>query len=344
MEKSMTIHRISTEGNTCEFQQEDHDTVLRAALRAGIGFPYECNSGGCGSCKFDLIEGAIENLWPEAPGLTERDRRKNYLLACQCRATSDLRIKMRPAQEYVPPITPQRRKASFIGAVDLTHDIREFRFVAEGKADFLPGQYATLTIPGIASPRAYSMSNLANAQGEWHFQIRRVPSGKATERLFHKLAMGDEVEIDGPYGLAWLREDNPRDIACIAGGSGLAPMISIARGASARGLLEARNLHFFYGGRTPRDICGESLLRQLPEFGKRIHFHPVVSLPEQDLGEIWTGETGYVHDLVRSELHDRITNFEFYFAGPPPMTQALQEMLMVGYRVPFDQVHFDRFF
>ncbi|WP_244517182.1 2Fe-2S iron-sulfur cluster-binding protein [Pseudomonas linyingensis] len=344
MGKIMAIHRISLDGNTCEFQQEGHDTVLRAALRAGVGFPYECNSGGCGSCKFDLLEGEVDNLWPDAPGLTERDRRKNYVLACQCRATSDLRIKMRPAQEYVPPVAPQRRSATFIGAVDLTHDIREFRFATEVNADFLPGQYATLAIPGVAAPRAYSMSNLANTQGEWHFQIRRVPSGKATERLFHELTIGDKIEIDGPYGLAWLREENSRDIACIAGGSGLAPMISIARGASAAGLLKTRNLHFFYGGRTPRDICGESLLRQLTEFGKNIHFHPVVSLPEQDPGEIWSGETGYVHDLVRRELHDRMSDFEFYLAGPPPMTKALQEMLMVGYRVPFDQVHFDRFF
>ncbi|MNY82107.1 Ferredoxin--NAD(P)(+) reductase CarAd [compost metagenome] len=70
----------------------------------------------------------------------------------------------------------------------------------------------------------------------------------------------------------------------------------------------------------------------------------MVSLPEQDPGENWSGATGYVHDLVRSELHERIKNFEFYFAGPPPMTKALQEMLMVGYLIPFDQVHFDRFF
>lgn len=344
METPMTQHRIAIEGDTYEFPQGDRDTVLRAALRAGVGFPYECNSGGCGSCKFDLIEGEIENLWPDAPGLTERDRRKNCLLACQCRAKSDLRIKVRPAPEYIPLIEPRRRKARFATATDITYDIREFRFLAEGKADFLPGQYALLAVPGVEAPRAYSMSNFANPDGEWHFQIRRVPLGKATEHLFHRLHPGDEIEIDGPYGLAWLRENSPRDIVCVAGGSGLAPMISIARGASAAGMLKTRHLHFFYGGRTPRDICGESYLRQLPEFGSRIHFHPVVSLPQQDPGEIWTGETGFVHELVRRELDGRMTDFEFYFSGPPPMTQALQEMLMVGYRVPFAQVHFDRFF
>lgn len=340
----MTQYRISIESEAVEFQQQDGDTVLQAALRAGSGFPYECNSGGCGSCKFDLVEGEIENLWPEAPGLTERDRRKNRLLACQCRAKSDLRIKVRTASDYVPPIQPKRHKAKFIGVDEITHDIREFRFQAEGPAEFRAGQYATLSIPGVASPRSYSMSNLANRGGQWHFQIRRVPHGQATDRLFHHLISCAEIEIDGPYGLAWLREDSPRDIVCAAGGSGLAPMISIARGASASGMLATRHLHFFYGGRTPRDICGESFLREVPEFGSHIHFHPAVSMPEQDSGSTWDGEAGFVHEVIRRRLTSPMTDFEFYFAGPPPMTQALQEMLMVGYRVPFEQMHFDRFF
>lgn len=340
----MTQYRIAIESEAVEFLQQKDDTILRSALRAGKGFPYECNSGGCGSCKFELIDGEIENLWPEAPGLSERDRRKNKLLACQCRARSDLRIKVRTEPEYVSSIQPQRRKAILIGVNDVTHDIREFCFEAEGPADFLAGQFAALSLRGLTSSRCYSMSNLGNREGRWQFQIRRVPHGQASELLFHRLHPGDEIEIDGPYGLAWLREDSPRDIVCAAGGSGLAPMVSIARGASASGMLATRNLHFFYGGRTPQDICGESFLRELPEFGSRIHFYPAVSMPEQDPDSNWDGETGFVHEVIRRRLGSNMPAFEFYFAGPPPMTQSLQEMLMVGYRVPFEQVHFDRFF
>lgn len=336
--------KIHIEGGLGEFSQEVLDTVLRSALRAGIGFPYECNSGGCGSCKFDLVEGKIENLWPEAPGLTDRDRRKGRLLACQCRAETDLRLKVRTAPEYIPIVKPRRQKAKLIGITQITHDISEFHFVTGDAAEFRAGQYASLAIPGVSAPRCYSMSNLPNAQGDWHFQIRRVPQGAATDVLFHNLRVGDELELDGPYGLAWLREDSPRDIVCVAGGSGLAPMVSIARGASRAGMLKTRHLHFFYGARTPRDVCGDSFLQELPEFGSQIHFYPAVSLPEQDPGIPWDGETGYVHELVRRQLDGRMAEFEFYFAGPPPMTQACQEMLMVGYRVPFEQVHFDRFY
>ncbi|MDO8347052.1 MAG: 2Fe-2S iron-sulfur cluster-binding protein [Rugosibacter sp.] len=340
----MTQARISIEGEEDAFDQMGEDTVLRAALRAGIGFPYECNSGGCGSCRFDVLEGEVENLWPDAPGLTERDRRKGRLLACQCRANTNLCIKVRTAPEYRSVMQPKRFRASFIAMHEITHDIREFRFVATGKADFLAGQYVMLAIPGVTTPRAYSMSNIGNDEGQWHFQIRRVANGAATDKLFHHLHAGDEIEIDGPYGLAYLRTDIPRDIVCVAGGSGLAPMVSIARGAAQSSMLKTRQLHFFYGGRTPRDICGETFLRELPGYGERIHFYPVVSLPDENSGTHWNGETGFVHELVRRVFGDSLPNFEFYFAGPPPMTQTLQEMLMVGYRVPFEQIHFDRFF
>lgn len=340
----MSQAKIRIGGEEGAFDQAGEDTVLRAALRAGIGFPYECNSGGCGSCKFELLEGTVENLWPDAPGLTERDRRKGRLLACQCRASTDLCIKVRPVPECVPLIKPKRFRAQFTAMRNISHDIREFQFSTKGRADFMPGQYAMLSIPGVSTPRAYSMSNVGNGVGEWHFQIRRVANGAATDKLFHHLHTGEEIGVDGPYGLAYLRSDAPRDIVCVAGGSGLAPMVSIARGAAQSGMLKTRQLHFFYGGRTPRDICGETILRELPTYGERIHFHPVVSLPGNDSTAHWSGETGFVHELVRRIFGESMPDFEFYFAGPPPMTQTLHEMLMVGYHVPFEQIHFDRFF
>ena len=324
------------------FVQPPGDTLLRAALRAGQGLSYECNSGGCGGCKFELLEGEVETLWAEAPGLSERDRRRGRHLACQCRAIGDVTIAAASAPEYVPAVAPKRQRARLVSVHDITHDIREFRFAASENACFLPGQYAMLDLPGLASSRAYSVSNTANDAGEWHFQIRRVQHGTGTHVLFDQLAAGSEIGLDGPYGVGYLRPDSPRDLVCVAGGSGLAPMVSIARGAAEAGMLADRQLYFFYGARTPRDVCGEEMLRSLPGYGTAIHFLPVVSLPH-DGGE-WTGATGYVHDQLAQVLPKAFAEYEFYFAGPPPMTQALQELLMLGHQVPFGQIHFDRFF
>ena len=335
---------IQIEGLDRPIVQTGVDTILRAALRAGVGFPYECNSGGCGSCKFEIVSGSIENLWPEAPGLTERDRRKNKLLACQCVPASDLVIKVRLDPLCVPHIRPQRRFAHLVGSSDITHDIREFRFVTKSAAEFLPGQYASLNIPGVGAPRCYSMSNLPNRDGEWHFQIRRVHHGRASAWLFEQARAGDRIEIDGPFGHAYLREQSLRDIVCVAGGSGLAPMVSIARGAVAAGMLRDRQLHFFYGGRTPRDLCGEEFLRSFREFGERIFYYPIVSDAHSIDQYRWSGDVGLVHEWLPRKLDGDLARFEYYFAGPPPMTQAIQEMLMLTHKVPFAQIHFDRFF
>jgi len=335
---------IHIDSSPLSFEQAAGDTVLRAALRAGIGFPYECNSGGCGSCRFDIVSGSVTTLWPDAPGLSERDRRRGRQLACQCEAASELTIKVRTGDEYRPRIEPRRRPARLVGSFDVTHDIREFHFATAMPAEFTPGQYASLALAGVGAPRGYSMSNLPNAQGQWQFQIRRVPGGQATTVLFDTLAVGDDIELDGPYGQAGLREDNPRDIVCVAGGSGLAPMVSIARGAAAAGMLGARRLHFFYGARTPRDICGESFLHELHGFGSTVLFHPVVSDPTSADAAGWSGARGFVHEALARVLGEGLVQYEFYFAGPPPMTQAIQELLMSKYLVPYTQIHFDRFF
>ncbi len=143
--------------------------------------------------------------------------------------------------------------------------------------------------------------------------------------------------------MAYLREDAPRDILCLAGGSGLSPMISIARGFARSEKLAGRNLHFIYGGRGARDICGEPMLRCLPGYGERIFYHPAVSAPESDPETTWSGRVGFVH-AVAQEMHgERLADFEVYFAGPPLMAEAVQKMLY-KMKVPAGQIHFDQFY
>jgi len=321
----------------------DDDTLLRAGLRAGLGMPYECNAGSCGTCKVDLLEGQITSLRPDAPGLGERDRAKGRVLACQARPAVDCRIKVRLRPENVPVHRPARFRATLAGYRDLTHDMREFRFSAKDAPGFLPGQYALFYLPGLDAPRTYSLSNVDDGSGEWHFIVRRVPGGVGTVTLFDKVALGETITLDGPYGLAYLRADSPRDLVLVAGGSGLAPILSVARGAVREPKLDGRRIHVFYGARTARDLCGERELAQLPGYGERITFTPVLSEPQADSTEPWKGATGFVHERVRDWVGDRWPQYEYYFAGPPKMAEAMQQML-IEKRVPYPQVHFDSFY
>ena len=338
----MTAHRVLLDGTDAHFEQHGDDTLLRAALRAGHGIPYECNAGGCGSCRIQVLDGEVAHLWPDAPGLSDRDRRRGRLLACQTSARSDVTIAVRTSQEYTAGPPPRRHDAELVEVEPVTHDMRRVVLRTDAPADFLPGQYVSVWVPGVDAPRNYSMANLANADGLWEIVVRRVTGGAATGTLFDTTGIGDRVEIDGPFGLATLRTDADRDIVCVAGGSGLAPMLSIARGASAAGLLRTHRLHFFYGARTPSDVCGGAELAQLGASG--IEFHPVVSTPADEHGEPWAGATGFVHTAACTALADRLRDLEWYCAGPPPMTQALQSELVLERDVPVGQIHFDRFF
>lgn len=324
-----------------QFGCAEDDTILRAGLRAGLGMPYECNTGCCGTCKVELLSGTVDAAWPAAPGLNDRDRAKNRVLACQSRPTSDCSIKVRLRPENIPVHPPARFKATLAATRDLTHDLREFRFRTQGAPGFLPGQYALFSLPGVTGLRTYSMANVDDGSGEWHFMVKRMPGGVGTAALFDQVPLGGTLDLDGPYGLAYLRPESPRDLLCIAGGSGLAPILSVVRGVARSPAMAGRQVHVFYGARTPADICGEAELAALPGYGTRIHFQPVVSNPEA--GDGWSGPTGFVHEHVRSLFGERFPEFECYFAGPPAMAQAVQQMFIAA-RVPYPQVHFDSFY
>jgi len=340
-------HRIQIAGTEHAFSCADGDTVMRAAQRAGFAFPYECNVGSCGNCKFELVEGEVEMAWAHAPGWSEKDRARRRFLGCQARPGGDCSVKLRLDERYTPRYRPRRAAATLRARRAITHDIAEFAFALEQPLAFDPGQYALVQLPGVDGARAYSMSNVPDgAEGEaavWEFQVRRAPGGRGSRALFDELAPGQQVDIDGPYGMAWLRRDAPRDILCLAGGSGLAPMISIARGAMVERRLDGRRLHFLYGARTPADVCGQDMLRALPGWGERLSYEAVVSAPAPEDGAPWAGATGFVHEAALRRFADGLAQMEIYFAGPPAMASAVQRMLFEA-GVPPGQVHFDQFY
>lgn len=335
--------KITIPAADISFEVADGDTIARAATRAGLGFPYECNVGECGNCRFELLEGEVSYLRENPPALNERDVQRKRYLGCQALPKGACQIKVPLRDHYKSTFIPKRTRGTLLETIDITHDIREFRFGLEDPVGFLAGQYALISVPGVTGARAYSMCNVTSSGEEWHFQIRKVPNGKATTGLFDDLSIGSQIGLDGPFGMAYLREEAPRDILCLAGGSGLSPMISIARAAAASEKLQDRKIHFLYGGRTPRDICGEQMLKELPGYGERIHYVPVISMLDDPASAAWSGETGFVHEVASKLFGEDLSGFEVYFAGPPLMAQAVMKTLIKG-KVPAAQMHFDQFY
>lgn len=339
-----TAYQISIAGTEVSFPCAAGDTVLRAAQRHGLGFPYECNVGACGNCRFELLAGLVESLWPQAPGLSEKDRQRNRWLGCQTRPQGGLSIKLRTAEQYKPVHRPLRTQARLIGSRAITHDLYEFRFELDQPMQFASGQYALIHLPGVAGPRAYSMSQAGEGPTQvLEFQVRRVPQGAGTKALFDGLQPGQAVQIDGPYGMAYLRQDTARPILCVAGGSGLAPMLSVARGAFASAALSQRRLHFVYGARLPQDVCGLDMLEALPGWKQRGSYQAAVSGLTDGQDTPAGCVRGFVHEAVDQLYGGQLADFEIYFAGPVLMAQAVLKLL-VERKVPMAQVHFDQFY
>lgn len=326
------------------FSASRNDTLLGSALRQGIGFPHECLSGGCGKCFFDLAEGEVDDVWPEAKGISQRARERGRRLACQAVPLSDCVVKLRPELRFVPPVKPVRRQARLIARRPLNHDMAEFTFEAEGDAGFLPGQFALMCIPGVRGTRAYSMSNLPNDAGIWQFVVRRLAGGKATRWLFDEANVSDSLSLDGPYGHAYFAQRTADDVICIAGGSGLSPVLSIARAAARDRSHPNRRISVFYGGRGPDDLCINTYWDDDAIVAANARLHTAISDETAPGAAEWTGHRGFIHQLVATELDDRMTvNSEFYLCGPAPMVDSLLSVLSAR-GVPRDRIHFDSFF
>jgi toluene monooxygenase electron transfer component len=331
-------HHIQIEGGDGFDVSADEDSLLRGALRAGAGFPYECGVGGCGNCRFDLVSGEMQTLWPEAPGLSERERKRGKRLACQSRPLGDCVIRVRCADEYRPVVATRRLETVLTQRHEIAPGMAELVLKGPEPATFRPGQYGVFHPPGVEGPRAYSMSNLPNPEGEWRFVVRRVPGGRGSNAMFDALAPGDKLTLDAPYGAAYLREDNARAVVCVGGGSGIGPVISVARAALKLG--KDKSVHLFEGARARGDLCAPALLT--PDELAALHYVPVLSSEPEDSG--WSGARGFVHALVETHLQLPVENHEFYFAGPPPMIEAMQDLLVMRWKAPLTQIHFDKFF
>jgi toluene monooxygenase electron transfer component len=258
---------------------------------------------------------------------------------------ADCQIKVRLKPQYVSAHVPAIRQCRYVRRRELTKDMAEYTFKSDAPAEFLPGQFALLALPGVVGDRAYSMSNLPNPEGEWSFIIKKVPGGRGTAVFDQSVCLGDVIVLDGPYGTAHFRPEHVRDIVCIGGGSGLSPLKSILSAAVREKALEGRRIHLFYGGRTPSDICVDTLLNEDALLKARVDVISACSSAE--VGPDWAGKRGFIHDVLDDWIDkgapNPATDYEFYFCGPPPMTDAVQRLLVLNRKVPMQQIHFDRF-
>lgn len=305
--------------------------LLKALQDAQVPMSYSCMSGRCGTCRCRVLEGEVL----EGSGEVQRpfDSEQGYVLACQTYITQPCTIEIPEPDEVV--VHPARIvKATVTAIEDLTHDIKRLLLKPAKPIEFSPGQYAQLQFtPDHARP--YSFAGLS-ADGQFEFHVRLVPDGRVTGYIANTLKVGDAVKVSGPLGSAYLRRQHEGPMLCVAGGTGLAPILSIVRGAIASGM---RNpIHVYVGVRSPRDIYGLAWLEALQHDHPALHIHVVVTSG----GDPAQHRLGLVTDVIGRD-HPDLSGWRAYLCGSPPMVEAAT---VVARRqgIPADHIYADAFY
>lgn len=305
--------------------------LLEVLRENGVPVSYSCMSGRCGTCRCRVIEGNIVDSGPEAgrPNLLG----ERHVLACQSVLTDSCAIEILEADEIVTH--PARiLKGTVVTVESPTYDIRRLRIRLAKPLEFSPGQYATLQF----SPehvRPYSMAGLAH-DDEMEFHIRKVPGGRVTEHVFEHVKEGTSVKLSGPLGTAYLRRTHTGPMLCVGGGTGLAPVLSIVRGALESGM--SNPIHLYFGVRSPEDLYDRERLEALAACHPNLTVHIIIAIGKPVDGY----RAGLVTDAIERDLPS-LAGWRAYLCGAPAMVEALS-LLVARLGMNPAHVHADAFY
>jgi ferredoxin-NAD(P)+ reductase (naphthalene dioxygenase ferredoxin-specific) len=305
--------------------------LLEALREHQVPVSYSCTAGRCGTCRCKVVEGEVLESGHDA--VRPQSGEDRYVLACQTFLTEPCTIEVPEPDEVV--VHPARIIKATVEAVDdLTHDIKRLRLKPAKPLAFSPGQYAQLQFTP-AHARPYSMAGLSD-DGLLEFHVRLVPGGRVTGYIASELKPGDAVRVSGPMGSAYLRRKHEGPMLCVAGGTGLAPILSIVRGAIAAGM--SNEIHLYFGVRSDRDVYAVDELEQLQSLHPALRVHYVVTAGTRAPHH----RAGLVTDAIDQDFK-RLAGSRAYLCGSPPMVEAATRLVRAKGIAP-EQIYADAFY
>ena len=311
---------------------EPRETLLNAALRAGIDFPHSCRVGGCAACKCKLLSGQVKELTETGYLLSDEELDQGYILACQSVPKNNIQV----AVDMHAQLTRRSVHGRIIAQEKLTHDITRLTLQLEESLPYKAGQFANLrldALPGIS--RSYSFATPVQADAQVSFFVRQVPGGRFSSHINGHHLLGQKINVEGPQGDFWLRPtDAP--LLLIAGGSGLAPILALLQEAARNHL--KRPVTLLFGAREERDLYALAEISALAaQWPSEFRFIPVLSQAAADAA--WSGARGLVIEQLAGLLP---SSAHAYLCGPPAMLDSCVAILR-QHGVAREHIHADRF-
>jgi len=323
------------------FTVERDEPILTAAIRQGVGLPYGCKDGACGSCKSRLLEGRVIHGTHQHKALSVEEEEAGFTLTCRAAAQTDVVIEARTvagAGEFPVRKMPTRVISIDRPAPDVA--IVQMQLPANDPLRYHAGQYVEFILRDGAR-RSYSMANAPHTQGDkpsLELHIRHMPGGRFTDHVFGAMKEKEILRMEGPFGSFFLREDSTKPTVLLASGTGFAPIKAIIEEMQFKGI--NRPAVLYWGCRSLADLYlhgwAVEAARQMPN----LSYIPVLSEPKPQ--DDWTGRTGFVHQAVMADLPD-LSAYQVYACGAPVMVESAQRDFIAQCGLPEEEFLADAF-
>ena len=340
-ESASILFQITVQPSGRAFSAKGDETLLGAAIQQGVGLPYGCKDGACGSCKCKKLSGAVVHTGHQSKALSAEEEEAGYVLTCCAHARSDVVLESRQVTDA--SAFPIKRMPVRVSTLErLSPDVMRVRLQLPATEAFRyhAGQYIEFLLRD-GSRRAYSMGNAPHTQEaapSVELHIRHMPGGKFTDHVFGAMKEKDILRAEGPFGSFYLREDSDKPIVLLASGTGFAPIKALIEHLRFKG--SQREVSLYWGGRRPHDLYLDAWVREQMAEMPLLHYIPVVSdaLPEDG----WTGRTGFVHQAVLDDFAD-LAGHEVYACGAPIVVESARKAYTAQRGLPEDAFYADAF-
>ena len=321
-----------------QFSCDADETILAAALRAGVGLPYGCKNGACGSCKGKVIAGQVTHGSHQQKALSDDEEAQGAALFCCAVPHSDVNIEIREIQgseEF-----PLKKMPSRIAKMEkLSEDVMliALQLPANERLQYRAGQYIEFMLKD-GKRRSYSMANAPHIDGQITLHLRHMPGGVFTDQVFSSMKERDILRFEGPQGSFFLREDTEKPIILLASGTGFAPIKALME--HLIDLQSTRPVTLYWGGRRPQDLYMHTLCQEWASSLSNFNYVPVISdaLPE----DLWSGRSGFVHQAVMAD-HADLSGYQVYACGAPIVVDSAKRDFLALCQLPADEFYADSF-
>jgi NAD(P)H-flavin reductase/ferredoxin len=332
------VTMVFEDGRTVRIAADENDTIYMASLRNKIRLITDCLEGACATCKAVCVSGEYDLDDHSEEALSPEEAAQRQVLTCQMHARADciiefpyearLALRTEP-QSWACRVVDVERVSSTVVRLDIARVGAD-----EAPPAFMPGQYVHLTVPGTHENRSYSFANAPHVADRYSFYIKVLEDGVMSGYVGGRAKAGDEIAMTGPFGRFYLRRPE-RPVLMVAGGTGLAPMLSMLDHMIETGET-GQPVHLLCGANRADELFRLDQLAAYAEKGLNLTTEFAVVEPDEG----WRGAVGHVTSLLRYELIGR--GADVYLCGPPPMIEAGQDWL-ADHGVDEKLIHVEKF-